>query len=158
MRVHVRGERDGSHVPHAGQQLHQPPIAERNTDDQTRRGQASRAHVDQAQDEGGQGEGAETQRRRVGDASVFDLLVETRLELSSKGGEALFASRRGVDVSEGTEAKAGGRFGGLVLFMCHFTLHACAVGLFAVGVPRVGGVGFHGHGVGGWERGSREYL
>lgn len=135
-------------VPHSSEQLDQASIAKGKADYQTRRTQSPRAHVDQAQDEGGQGESAQAQGRRVGDTTVLDLLVETGLELSSEGRQALFATG-GVDMSERTIAEASGSFGGLVFLVGHFPVHAAvAIGFFVVvfgGVAGELGVGVGGH-------------
>ncbi len=138
-----------SDVPHASKQLHQPSIAKGESDHQTRRSQASRPHVDQAQHKGRQSESAQTEWCRVGYVTVLDLLVETRLELSSEGGQTV-AAAAGVDVGEGPVAEAGGGPGGLVLLVGHLASHAGAgaVGLFVVGLGAVAGelgVGVGGH-------------
>ena len=135
-------------VPHASKQLHQAPISKGKTDDYIGSTQPPRPHVDQAQDEGGQGESGEAQRRRVGDATVLDLLVETGLELSSKGGQALFSTGR-VDMCERAVAEASGSFGGLMFLVRHFPIEgAVAVGFFVKvfgGVAGEVGVGMGGH-------------
>lgn len=135
-------------VPHSSEQLYQASVAKGQADYQTGRTQTPCSHVDQAQDEGCQGEGAQAQGRWVGDTTVLDLLVETGLEFSSEGRQALFTTGR-VDMSERTVAEASGSFGGLVFLVGHFTVHAAgAVGFFVVvvgGVASEFGVGLGGH-------------
>lgn len=135
-------------IPHASKQLHQASVSKGQTDHQIGRTQPPRPHVDQAQDEGGQGESAQAQRRRIGNATVFDLLVETGLEFSSKGRQALFTTGS-VDMGKRTVAEASSSFGGLVLLVGHFTVHtAVAVGFFVVAIGAVAGefgVGVGGH-------------
>ena len=146
-----RGKRIG-YVPHASKQLHQPTIPEREAHNQGRRAQTPRAHVDQAQHEGRQREGAQSKRGGVGDLAVLDLPVGTRLELTTEGGETL-AAAGGVDVGERTVAEAGGGCGGLVLLVGHVAGEVVPTGaavealllveaIVAVdAVPRVDGVG-----------------
>ena len=104
------------YVPHAGEQLHQATIAKGNTHHKIWRRNAPRSQVDQTQHECRQGEGAQTQRRRVGKLSPLDGLVCTGLELTTESREArLF----GVDVCERAIAKASGGFGSLMLLVGH---------------------------------------
>lgn len=128
--------------------MHQASISKGNTDDEIGGSQPSCAHVDQAQDEGGQGESAEAQGRGIGDATVLDLLVETRLELTAEGRQALFTTA-GVDMSERAVAEASGSFGGLMFLVGHVAVHpAVAVGFFVVivgGVASESGIGLGGH-------------
>ena len=135
-------------VPHSREQLHQASVAKGKADYQTGRSQTPCSHVDQAQDKGCQGEGAQAQGRWVGNTAILDLLVGTRLELSSEGRQARFTTG-GVDMSERTVAEASGSFGGLVFVMGHFTVHAAvAVGFFVVVVGSVASefsVGLRGH-------------
>lgn len=144
----LKGEEN---IPHAGKQLHQTSVSKGKTDHQIGSTEPSCPHVDQTQDEGGQGEGAQTQGCRVGDTTVLDLLVETGLKLSSESGQALFAIGS-VDMSERTVAKASGSFGGLLFLVGHLAVHAVvAVGFFVVivgGVAGEVGVGMGGHGDG----------
>lgn len=135
-------------IPHACKQLYQASVSKCKTNHYVGRTQTSRTHVDQAQDERGQGESAQAQRRRVGETTVFDLLVKARLELSSKGRQALFATAR-VDVGKRTVAEASGSFGGLMFLVGHLSVGTtAAVGLFVVSVGAVaceGSVGLSGH-------------
>ena len=110
-------ERTNGNVPHAGKQLDQAPVAKGRTDDDVDCADISGSHVDQAQDEGGQGEGAESQRSGIGNLAVFDGAIGPGLELTTKGGQK--TGFGGVDVSQRTIAKASGRFGRLVLFVGH---------------------------------------
>ena len=70
------------------------------------------------------------------------------MELSSKGGQALFATAR-VDMGERTVAEASGSLGGLMFLVGHVSVDAtAAIGLFIVVVGAVaseGGVGLSGH-------------
>ena len=135
-------------IPHASQQLHQASISKGQTDHEVGSAQPPCSHVDQTQDEGSQGESAQAQGRRVGNIAVLDLLVETRLELTSEGRQALFATG-GVDMSERTVAEASGGFGGLVFVVGHSTVgRAVPVGFFVKGLGGVAGevgVGIGGH-------------
>ena len=135
------------HLPHASKQLYQSTIAESNTDHQIGCTQPSCPHIDQAQDEGGQGESAQTEGCWVGNVAVLDLFVETRLEFTSEGRQTLTAAG-GILVSKGPITETGGGFGGLMFFVCHLTLHAGTVGLFVVitwGIARMVDVGSGGH-------------
>ena len=128
--------------------MDQASVSKGQSDDYIGSTQAPCAHVDQAQDESGQGESAEAQGRRVGDATVLDLLVETGLELSSEGRQALSAGGR-VDMSERTVAEVSGGFGGLMFLVGHFAVQwAVAVGFFVEVVGAIAGefgVGLGGH-------------
>lgn len=128
--------------------MHQASVSKSDPDHEIGSTQPPGAHIDQAQDEGGQGESGQAQGGRVGDTTVLDLLVETRLELSSEGRQALFAAGS-VDMSERTVAEASGSFGGLMFIVGHFTVHAAvAVGFFIVvfgGVAGEFGVGVSSH-------------
>ena len=140
--------RASRNVPHACEQLYQASVSKRKTDHYIRSTQPPRAHVDQAQDEGGQGESAQAQGRRIGDAAVLDLLVQTGLEFPSKGRQALFATV-GVDMSERTVAEASGGCGCLMFLVGHLTVHSAgAVGFFVVavgGIASEGGVWLCSH-------------
>ena len=61
--------------PHSCKELNETTIAESNTDDQIWPRDASSADIDQRQDEGGEGEGRETERSWVGELATFDTLV-----------------------------------------------------------------------------------
>ncbi len=143
--------KDEEDIPHAREQLHQASVSKRNTDDQIGSTQPPCSHVDQAQDEGGQGESRQAQGRRVGDTTVLDLLVETGLKFSSEGRQTLFAIGS-IDMSERTVAEASGSFGGLMFLVGHLAIHAVvAVGFFVEVVGGVAGeigIGVGGHGDG----------
>lgn len=135
------------HLPHASQQLYQSTIAKGNTHHQIRGTQPSCPHIDQAQDEGGQGESAQTQWCWVGNVAVLDLFVETRLEFTSEGRQT-FAAAGSILMSKRPIAETGSGFGGLVFLVGHFTLHAGTVGLFAIfarGIASMLDVGSGGH-------------
>ena len=135
------------HVPHASKQLHQSTVAKGDTHNQVWRAQAACTHVDQTEDEGSEGESAEAEGSRIGDTTILDLLVETRLEFTTEGRQTIAIAGGGL-VSEWAIAEAGGGFGSLMLFMGHLALHA-AVGLFVVVGGRVAsvlGVGVSRHG------------
>ena len=141
---------DEKNIPHASKQLHQASVSKSNTDDEIGGSQAPGTHIDQAQDKGSQGESGEAQGRRVGDSAVLDLLVETRLELTTEGRQALFAIGS-VDMSERPIAESSGSFGSLMLFVGHLAVDAAvAIGFFVVafgGVACEFGVrGGHGDG------------
>lgn len=98
----VRGERGGtegvanSHFPHAREELDKTAVAESKGNDNVRCIHAASAQVDTRQDEGGQGEGTETQWRRVGEFAGRDWLVQTGLELTTKGGQSRVIPRVNV--------------------------------------------------------------
>lgn len=89
----TKGVADG-HLPHAGEQLDETAVGKGRADDDVGGGGAACAQVDESQQEGGQGESAEAQRGRVGDAAVLELLEQTGLQFTAKGGQ----TRRGVGV------------------------------------------------------------
>lgn len=128
-------------VPHAGEELHQTPIAESQSNNNVRHRDTPCPHIDESKNERRQGETAETQGCRIGNLPVLDLLVGTRLELTTEGGQTIL---HGGDMSEGTVSEASGGFGGFMLILGHLTVHAVA--LFVVETVRsVIGVWFDGH-------------
>ncbi len=149
------------HLPHASKQLYQSTIAKSNTNHQIRCTQPSCPHIDQAQDEGGQGESAQTEWCWVGNVAVLDLFVETGLEFTSEGRQTLIAAA-GILMSEGPITETGSGFGGLVFLVGHFTLHAGTVGLFVVfawGIASVVDVGSGSHcALSGGQRGRMRGL
>ena len=74
-------------LPHAGKQLNETTIAERGANHDIGRSSAACAQVDEREQESGQGESAETERRWVGNLLVLDLFVNTRLEATTEGGQ-----------------------------------------------------------------------
>lgn len=72
-------------IPHASEQLDKATIAKSEGNDNIGSLDASGVHVDTGQDEGGQGEGRETQRRRVGELAVLVGPPRTGLEGTAKG-------------------------------------------------------------------------
>ena len=81
--------------PHAGQELDEPSVSERDRHhDVGIATQAERVHVDQAQQKGGEGEGAESQGSRVGEFAALDRLERPGLE---------FAAERGVTAAAATD-------------------------------------------------------
>ena len=62
-------------VPHASKKLYKTTISECNCDDDIRGGEIESTKVDQAQDEGGQRESAQTERGWIGEFSVLDSFV-----------------------------------------------------------------------------------
>lgn len=70
--------------PHASEKLNKTTVTESQGDDDVGGMDTSSSQVDQAEDEGGQGEGAQTQRSRVGEFAAFNRLVETRLEFTTE--------------------------------------------------------------------------
>ena len=128
-------------VPHAGKELHQTPVSESQSHNNVRRRDTLRPHIDESENESGEGETAETQRRRIGNVPLLDLLVGTRLELTTKGGQTIL---HGGHMSEGAVSEASGGFGGFVLLVGHLAVHAVA--LFVVETIRsVVGIWFDGH-------------
>ena len=125
------------YVPHACEELHQTTVPKGERHHEIRLRNAAGPHVDQTQDEGGQGERAQSQRSGVGELAALDGLVGTRLELTTKGRqEARFG---GVDLSERAIPEASGFLRGLVLLGGHV---AGDVGLLgASGLAGVGGRG-----------------
>ncbi|KAG5296418.1 hypothetical protein I7I50_09543 [Histoplasma capsulatum G186AR] len=133
----ARGEYSLSHSPHAREQLHEAAIPVRRRNHQIGRGYPARLHVDQTEDEGGEGESRQTQRRRVGELALLDGAVQTGLELTPEGGEAL--AGRG-DLGEGAVPEAGSGLGDLALLVGHGAGRRVAVGS-AVGEVFVGWFG-----------------
>lgn len=84
---HLRqmGSTRARNVPHAGKQLDKATIAKSEGNDHVGSRDASGVHVDTGQDKGGQGEGRETQRRRVGELAVLVGPPRTGLEGTAKG-------------------------------------------------------------------------
>lgn len=149
--INEEEERERKNIPHASKQLHQASVCKGYTNHNVRGSQPPGAHVDQAQDEGGQGESAEAQGGGIGDSTVLYLLVETRLELTAESRQALFAVG-GVDMSERPVAEASGSFGGLMFLVGHLAVHTgVAIGFFVVAVGSVTGefgIGLCSHGDG----------
>lgn len=87
--------RSRRYIPHAGKQLNDTTVGKGRPDDDVGLGDVTGAHVDAAQHEGGEGEGAEAQRGRVGKLAVLDGAVQAGLEFTSEGGQARLL---GVDV------------------------------------------------------------
>jgi hypothetical protein len=100
-----------SHFPHASKQLNETTISESQTNDNVVRRDTTGSHVDQTQEESGEGESAETQRRRVGELALLDRLVQTRLEFTSEGAQV---GLLGVDVSHGSVAETRSSSGGFL--------------------------------------------
>lgn len=57
--------------PHTSQKLDQTTISKSGADDNTRARDSASSQVDQRQDEGGQGESGETERRGVGELALL---------------------------------------------------------------------------------------
>ena len=87
------------YVPHAGEELNKTTIGESNTDDNVGDVQVTGVKVDAREDEGSEGESAETQRSRVGELAFLDWAVETGLEFTTEGRQPGLSS--GVDTSHG---------------------------------------------------------
>lgn len=79
------GSTKARNVPHASKQLDKATIAKSEGNDNIGSLDASGMHVDTGQDEGGQGESRETQRRRVGELAVLVGPPRTGLEGTAKG-------------------------------------------------------------------------
>ena len=77
------------YLPHACQKLNQSTIAESDAHHQIGLAQPTCAHIDQTQHKCCQCESAQTQGSGIGNFAVLDLLVQTRLEFTSKGREAI---------------------------------------------------------------------
>lgn len=73
------------YIPHAGKKLDETTVSESQRDDNGRGFKTSSTQVDQTEDKGGESEGRETERSRVGEFATLDGLVETWLELTTKG-------------------------------------------------------------------------
>ena len=129
----------GSYIPHAGQQLHQTAISKGKGDNDVGFEHISGLDVDEGQDEGGQGEGTQPQRGRIGNLAVGGGFVQTRLELSSKGGEPCRLAS--VEVGEGV-ATVVAIDGSTIL---PIDAGCCGRGGGFVGLKSmVGGLGSHG--------------
>lgn len=72
------------YLPHAGKKLNQAAISKRRANDYIRLGNVPSAHVDTAQDEGGQAEAAEAQGSRVCKLSMLRGRIQTRLHLTTE--------------------------------------------------------------------------
>ena len=96
------------YLPHASQQLHQPTIPECNANHNIRHSDIRSSHIDQAQHKGGESKSAESQRRRVGEFTIGDLLVGTGLELTTKSRKTVLG---GVDMSQRAVAETSGGLG-----------------------------------------------
>ena len=135
-------------IPHACKQLHQASVSECKANHYIGRTQAPCPHIDQPQNERCQGKSAQSQGRRVGDATVLDLFVQTWLEFTAKGRQALVAIGS-IDMSQRTVAEASGSFGCLVFLVGHVPVHSTATICFFVVIVRAiageFGVGMGGH-------------
>lgn len=72
------------YIPHASKKLYKTSVAKGQGKNKVVLLQPSCSQVDQTEDEGGQGEGGETQWSGIGEFSVLDSLVKTRLEFTTK--------------------------------------------------------------------------
>jgi hypothetical protein len=79
------GNTEARNIPHASKQLNKTSVAESEGNDNVRSLDTSGVHVDTGQDESGQGESRETQRRRVGELAVLVGPPSTGLEGTTKG-------------------------------------------------------------------------
>jgi hypothetical protein len=111
------------YIPHAGKQLNKTTISKSKTDNNVWRANIPSTDVDSTQHESSQGESAEAQRRRVTELATLNGLVQTGLELSTKGWE-----RRLVDVNvrQRSVSEAGGGASHLVLLGGHLRLNGSA--------------------------------
>lgn len=139
-------------LPHASKQLHQSAVSERNTDDKICLGDAAGAHVDQAQDECSESKSTQAQRSRIGEFTILDALVQTRLKLTTEGGETTGAGS--IDMSKRAIAELGGSDSSRVFFMGHLAADVTIGGivrvlihLFCAGsvVASMDGIGCGGH-------------
>jgi hypothetical protein len=71
------------------------------------------AHVDERQHKGGQGEGRQTKRRGIGKLPVLNGLVQTGLELSTKGSQSGIRAR--VNMGHGVGAGQAGAVDGAAI-------------------------------------------
>lgn len=113
-------------IPHAREQLHQTTVSKGKRDDDVGLRHPSRPHVDQTQDESGEGESGQSQRGRVGEFPILHRGVGTGLELTAKGRQP-FAGRTGVDVGQRTVAEPGGRTSRFVFLVAHVAGQVVAV-------------------------------
>lgn len=67
--------------------MHKPTISKSQRNDEIRRRNTADLEVDQGEDEGGEGESRQTQRRGIGELAVLGGLVETGLEFTTEGRE-----------------------------------------------------------------------
>lgn len=104
--------------------MNQSTVSERECEDDVGLRDTLSAQVDKTEDEGGEGESAQSQGSRVGELAALDWAIETRLELTTEGGET-----RGTvgDFCEGTIAKAGSSSCDLVLFAGHVGSESVAI-------------------------------
>lgn len=113
------------YIPHAGKQLNQTTIRECSTDDDAGLGDILGVHVDRTQDESGEGESTQAQRSRVTELAALDGLIQTRLELTTKGRQT---SLVGVDLSQRAVSEASRRFGSFALLVGHLGHEVGAIG------------------------------
>lgn len=97
--------------PHASQELHKPAITKGQGDDDVRGGDTTGLEVDGGEDESSQGEGTEAERGGVGELAALNGLVQTGLELTTKGREASIVAAVGVGERVAIVVVALGRLG-----------------------------------------------
>ncbi len=104
-------------IPHASKKLYKTTISECKCDDNIRHSDIESAEVDQAQNESSQCESAQTERSWIGEFTVLDSLVQTRLEFTSEGWEAGGVGR--ASIGQRTIAESSSLGGYLMLFVAH---------------------------------------
>lgn len=146
-------------LPHASKQLHQSTVSESDADNEVWLCDTAGAHVDQAQDKGGESESTQAQWSRVGEFAILDALVQTRLELTTESRETTGVGS--VDMSKRAIAEFGGGDSSLVFFMGHLAAQATIGGIVGVlihllcagdVVASMVGIGCGGHVDGRWCR------
>ena len=75
------------YVPHTSEKLDETTVAQGQGNDDVGHSHATGLEIDGGENEGGERESAETQGSRVGELAGLDRTVETRLELTTEGGE-----------------------------------------------------------------------
>lgn len=109
-----------ANLPHACEKLDETAVAKRKGNNDARRRNIARVHVDAREHKRGEGESAEAKRRRVGELALLCRCrpPETGLELTTKGGQPRLIIV--VDV--------GHRVPGIVATVVARVVHAIGVG------------------------------
>ena len=105
------------HVPHAGKELNKATIAKSKCDNDVGGCETASTDVDQAEDEGCQGESGETKRCGIGEFATLDTLVETGLKFTAEGWQRGHIAC--AYVGERAIAESGSGSGSPLLLMRH---------------------------------------
>ncbi len=86
----ANGVDEQKNIPHARKQLDQSAVSKRQRHHYIWYGHTSGAHVDQAQHEGGQCEGTQTQWHRVSEGALLCMPIQPGFKFASGGGQTRF--------------------------------------------------------------------